>query len=653
VKNIEQIKGYLAEYIARSKGENQTKYENKKNYKNIIHASATPGWSDDSHLPALETIRRIFGLSEFERTVLILCIGVELDTQVAWLCAKAQGDASNAYPTFGLALAALPEAHWSALTPASPLRRFQLIDLHGLPSTSLTSSPLKVEERVLHYLTGISYLEKQLQGLLRPVHTKTLLAESHTQLIRKLLLVWNRYKNDRHSAAAILWGAADKESKLEVARSVCADLGLGLWQTHADLLPSKSEELESFIRLWTRESALFGAGLYIDAEGAEPATLRIVKRLADDLPGALFVGTRERFLLEKSGSSRGSYSLEVRKPEKGEQHWMWKLCLGKYADGLEGELGRLVGQFDLNSSSIQLAAEEALLSVNNGKQSLFLALWESSQTASRPRMSDLATHIVPKSRIDDLVLPENEKELLREIAFHVRQRDKVYRDWGWNTKSARGLGIAVLFAGESGTGKTMAAEVLANELNLDLFRIDLSSVVSKYIGETEKNLRRVFDAAEDGGAILFFDEAEALFGKRSEVHDSHDRYANIEVGYLLQRMETYRGLAILATNMKNAIDTSFLRRLRFVVNFPFPDEKSRVEIWSKAFPESTPVGNLNYDQLAKLNITGGSIRNIALNACFLAAEQGTRVKMDHIKQAAKIEYDKMERPLTKVETGEW
>lgn len=268
-------------------------------------------------------------------------------------------------------------------------------------------------------------------------------------------------------------------------------------------------------------------------------------------------------------------------------------------------------------------------------------------------MSDLAQHIEPKAKMEDLVLPEREKQLIKEIAIQVRQRDRVYREWGWGANSgSRGLGIAALFAGESGTGKTMAAEVLANELDLDLFRIDLSMVVSKYIGETEKNLRQVFDAAEDGGAILFFDEADALFGKRSEVRDSHDRYANIEVGYLLQRMESYRGLAILTTNLKNAIDTAFVRRIRFIVNFPFPDEKSRADIWRRVFPKSTPTANLDYGRLARMNITGGSIRNIALNACFLAAEQDVHVGMDHIKQAAKSEYDKMERPLTRLEMGD-
>jgi SpoVK/Ycf46/Vps4 family AAA+-type ATPase len=235
----------------------------------------------------------------------------------------------------------------------------------------------------------------------------------------------------------------------------------------------------------------------------------------------------------------------------------------------------------------------------------------------------------------------------------VRQRQRVYEAWGFAAKSARGLGISALFSGPSGTGKTMAAEVLAQELDLDLYRIDLSSVVSKYIGETEKNLRRVFDAAEMGGAILLFDEADALFGKRSEVKDSHDRYANIEVSYLLQRMEAYRGLAILTTNLKNALDPAFLRRIRFVLQFPFPDAEQRGQIWKRIFPADTPTLALDMTKLAHLNVAGGNIRNIALNAAFLAADAGEPVQMQHLLHAARSEYAKLEKSLTEGEIKGW
>jgi SpoVK/Ycf46/Vps4 family AAA+-type ATPase len=265
----------------------------------------------------------------------------------------------------------------------------------------------------------------------------------------------------------------------------------------------------------------------------------------------------------------------------------------------------------------------------------------------------LAQRLEPVATWDDLVLPELQRQILRDIAAHVKQRAKVYETWGFAQKSSRGLGISALFAGASGTGKTMAAEVLASELRLDLYRIDLSQVVSKYIGETEKNLRRVFDTAEEGGAVLLFDEADALFGKRSEVKDSHDRYANIEISYLLQRMEAYRGLAILTTNMKNALDPAFMRRIRFIVQFPFPDAAQRAEIWRRIFPSNTPIVGLDYEKLSRLNVTGGNIRNIALNAAFLAADADETVSMKHLLHAARSEYMKIEKSLTDAEVRGW
>jgi SpoVK/Ycf46/Vps4 family AAA+-type ATPase len=224
----------------------------------------------------------------------------------------------------------------------------------------------------------------------------------------------------------------------------------------------------------------------------------------------------------------------------------------------------------------------------------------------------LAQRIEAIADWNDLVLPEAQLSVLREVATHVRQRERVYDDWGFAAKSARGLGISALFAGPPGTGKTTAAEVLARELKVDLYRVDLSGIVSKYIGETEKNLNRLFSAAEGTNVVLLFDEADALFGKRSEVKDSHDRYANIEISYLLQRMESYTGLAILTSNMKQAIDPSFLRRIRFVAHFPFPGTDAREAIWRGVFPARTPTADLDFARLAQLNVSGGNIRNIAL-----------------------------------------
>ena len=403
------------------------------------------------------------------------------------------------------------------------------------------------------------------------IHSPLIVA-SHKLLVERVLLVWSsnnnknmknrkNKKNKEKFPCIKLWGT-DKTSKLNIAKWACNEIGLDLWHFPGELVPTRPEEIASFIQLWTRESSLLGFGLYISAEDVvEPAVQKSIRQLIEKEQQVrpLFLGTDEPWSI----SQDSTITLEVKKPLKEEQCQIWKSCLceGGYSfssnNGFASEISKLVSQFDLNASAIQAAAMEALLSMKYEGASLPTAMWNSSRAAVRPRMAELAQQIIPKAKIDDLVLPIREKNLLHDIAVQVKQRDKVYEEWGFKKISGRGLAITTLFVGESGTGKTLAAEVLATELNLDLFHIDLSMVVSKYIGETEKNLRQVFDAAEDSGSILFFDEADALFGKRSEVRDSHDRYANIEVGYLLQRMESYRGLAILATNMKNALDRAF------------------------------------------------------------------------------------------------
>jgi SpoVK/Ycf46/Vps4 family AAA+-type ATPase len=308
----------------------------------------------------------------------------------------------------------------------------------------------------------------------------------------------------------------------------------------------------------------------------------------------------------------------------------------------------LAGQFNLNLGEIRRVASLAS-KMSAEKGSTAEHLWSICRDLTRPRLNALAEHLDVKATWKDLVLPDEQMALMRQIAGQVRERRRVYDLWGFARTMNRGFGISALFAGESGTGKTMAAEVLANHLKLNLYRIDLSAVVSKYIGETEKNLRRLFDAAECGGAILFFDEADALFGKRSEVKDSHDRYANIEINYLLQRMEAFSGLAILATNMKSALDPAFMRRLRFLVKMPFPGLKERRLIWEKALPEETPKKELDYDRLARLNISGGNIHSIALNAAFMAAQDGEAVTMQILFDAARAEMRKLEKPFNEAE----
>ena len=592
--------------------------------------------------PALETLCGAFGLSAFERDVLLACAGVELDSAFAACCAAAQGDERRAYPTFGLALAALEEAHWSALSPAAPLRRWRLIEVGA--GETLTTSPLRVSERVLHYLAGVQHLDESLEGFLVPVHPPDDLPASQRALIERVLNLWS----DDPAPPVVQLCGDEGSGKESVAAAACVALDFGLYAMRAEDIPTAPAERDALVRLWEREAVLGRCALLVDCEGAEAK--KVVLPFVESAHGMIFVSARDPMRLPR----RRSIRLDVRGPSSAEQRSLWRGVLGPSAAELNGKLGEITSQFSLGPQGIRAAGTEALDAISRRPdQELGSVLWEACRSQARARLDDLAQRIEPAAAWEDLILPPHQKNVLREVLANVRWRARVYDEWGFATKGSRGLGISALFAGASGTGKTMAAEVLAGELKLDLYRIDLSQVVSKYIGETEKNLRRVFDAAEEGGTVLLFDEADALFGKRSEVKDSHDRYANIEVSYLLQRMESYRGLAILTTNMKSEMDPAFLRRLRFVVRFPFPDAAGRAGIWERIFPPGTPTEGLDFHKLARLNVAGGNIRNIALQAAFLAANRGEPVRMAHLLRAAYTECAKLEKPLTEAEIGGW
>lgn len=618
---------------------------------------------------ALESLCEKFALSLFEKNLLLLCAGVELDSDFARLCAEAQAEPQRPFATFSLALAALPEAHWSAITPAGALRRWRMIELAA--GNALSTSALRIDERVLHYLAGVSHMDERLKGLIETVSASAALSPSHKRLLETPAATWSNATPLSPSPIVQMCGE-EANGKRNLATAICEKLGMRLHLMSAHLLPVNAGELEALMRLWEREAVLENAALLLDAdeiEAGDAARKNALQRFLEYTLAPLFLISRER----RGGLQRQVLSMELSRPTSREQRTLWQSAFNQLAPELaqKSELSKpleaLIAQFSLGPNAIQNAFAQALAKIDEGKprsarREAHVAaldpnfpklLWEACRAQARPRLEALAQRITPVAKRDELILPEQQLQILRDITAHVRQRAKVYESWNFLSKGNRGLGISALFAGVSGTGKTMAAEVLAGELQLDLYRIDLSQVVNKYIGETEKNLRRVFDAAEESGAILLFDEADALFGKRSEVKDSHDRYANIEISYLLQRMEEYRGLAILTTNMKNALDTAFMRRIRFTVHFPFPEAAQRAEIWRRIFPSNTPVFGLDFDKLGRLNVTGGNIRNIALNAAFLAADTGEAVGMKHLLRAARSEYVKMEKTLTETEIKDW
>lgn len=605
----------------------------------------------------VDSIARMFDLSSFERDILLLCAGIELDARFASLCAMAQNDARRPYPTFGLALTVFEGAHWSALSSSSPLRHWKLIELES--GDPLTTGALRIDERVLHFLAGIAAADERLRGLLVPVSRPPQISPSHCALAERLVRIWKIARETNEPLVVELAGK-DRIALRAIASTACAEVGLRLHRLAAEDLPASPVELEGLSRLCNRENALASSALLFEVGGWDAAEAHGSRSRA----WCEFLQSHQGLtMVASSGGSRDASNsrvmMEVPELTKAEQRDVWIEALNGQATSLNGDLERLTSHFRLSPAAIRrivVGATSTLHPSNTPRQrtnELRDALWRTCRAEGSQQLEELAERIEPSASWEDLVLPEAQISVLQQIAIHARQRTRVHENWGFGSRNPRGLGITALFCGESGTGKTLAGEILAAEMNLDLYRIDLSQVVSKYIGETEKNLRRVFDAAEQSGAVLLFDEADALFGKRSDVKDSHDRYANIEVSYLLQRMEAYRGLAILTTNLKDALDPAFMRRIRFVVRFPFPDAQHRAEIWRRSFPAQTPTENLQFDLLARLTVAGGSIRNISINAAFLAVASEEPVRMDHILAAARSECEKLDRPFTRAEVGAW
>ncbi len=622
--------------------------------------------------PALELLARRFGLSDFERSVLLLCAAMELDTRTAALCARAQDDPSRPYPTFALAFCLFDDPAWEALSPARPLLHWRLVEVRRA-AAPLIASPLAADDQVVNHLKGLVHLDERLAPLLLPLAAGGIeeggdahgdgredgggagaaLSPSQQEVVDAILGRLQRAERGRRLPVIVLAGR-DSASKQAVAARAAAALEARLYRLPAALLPAQAGELDVLARLLDREAVLSPLAVYLDARELErPAAVEgppaVLGRFLDRCRGLCFLDVRD-VVPDLCAGAACTFAFDVGKPSPAEQQAAWEAALGGAAPGSPP---RLAGQFSLGLPAIRRIAREAREALDGGaagsaaagEQELHRRLWGASLAACRPRLDALAQRLELKATWDDIVLPPAQTALLRQIATQVEQRARVHTAWGFAARRSRGLGIAALFTGESGTGKTMAAEVIANALRLDLYRIDLSAVMSKYIGETEKNLCRLFDAAEDGGAVLFFDEADALFGKRSEVKDSHDRYANVEIDYLLQRMEAYHGLAILATNLRHALDPAFVRRLRFIIELHPQTEAERREIWRRIFPPATPTRGLDGGRLARLNFKGGDIANVAIHAAFLAAAAGSPVTMELVLAAARTEAEKLKLPV--------
>jgi hypothetical protein len=597
-----------------------------------------PADREDGFKPAVLGLAETFGLSAFETELLVLAAGVEIDSALCEAVARAQG-APGSRPvrvSFALALKLLPQAHWDALSPLAPLRAWSLTDFDV--SAGFTQATLRIDERILHAITGVAAFDERLAGIARATaiapedggpDTAATIARALAGQPGALVVLADARLDAEHMRGA-RW----------LARCALSHAGLHALWVDAAALVGDGRELAEIARRLDREALLSQSGVVVSPGGEEPVSGAAAMRLASLLVSpTILLGAPDRLLLADSQRPVLRFSMPriraILRPDLPPQ--------------LHAAARRALQQFLVDP----LLLEQALQSVAgfDDEAATEHALWQALREAARGGLDALAQRIDSSTSFDDLVVPPFVAMQLREIATQLKHRQQVYDEWGFGHGQSRGLGIAALFAGESGTGKTMAAEAIATAARLDLYRIDLSSVVSKYIGETEKNLARLFDAAEASGAILLFDEADALFGKRSDVKDSHDRYANIEVAYLLQRIESYRGLAILTTNMRSALDRSFVRRLRFIVQFPFPDAGAREQIWQRQFPDRAPLGGIDFGALARLQLTGGSIRSIALHAAFRAADAGRPIDHELLVEAAHVEHAKLERSMSAAPYG--
>ncbi len=635
----------------------------------------------------LHILSELFGLDTFEIDVLLIGLAPELDLKYEKIYSYLQNDITRKRPAVDLALNLLCTTIEAKLksrayfSPEAPLLKNHLIYINDSKANeyperqkSLISSSIKVDERIINFLLGFdeldlrirnfSYLmeaKKSFEALILPEDLKSRLKDSVNWHIRNKIPLKFLFKGS--------YGSGRKTA----AEAACREMGTDLLIVDSKvLLENNSPEFASLV---LREALLQGSALYFEnfsvlltENEAKPSLKNLVYNLKIH-PNCVFLagndfseqneGLKENLMdgLIDNGFLLFSFS----NPPYPLRRKLWEICLEgncslEEENDFNNELNGLASKFRFTGGQIKDAVCIAgeIAKAKNPEFPILSTeiLYEGCKARSNQRLSALALKINSHYHWEDIVLPKATVEQLKEICNFIKHRETVYSDWGFEKKLSYGKGLNVLFSGPSGTGKTMAAEILANEVKLDLYKIDLSSVVSKYIGETEKNLKKIFEEAETSNSILFFDEADAIFGKRSEVKDAHDRYANIETAYLLQKMEEHEGTVILASNFRKNMDDAFLRRLHFIVEFPLPDEKSREDILRRTFPEETPIANdVDFIFLSKFKLTGGNIKNIVLAASFLAVEDSGIIGMEHIVKATKREFQKIGKLFTETDFG--
>ncbi len=607
----------------------------------------------------LDHIRQVFSLDQLDLDILLICLAPALDLRFERLYAYLQDDVTHKRPGVNLILNLLSEQGIRReqlllrFTPAGPLFSSHLLDFvtePGVYARNLLARDLQIDPALVAYVLGRyepgpeleAHVSLQWPG--EEEGDQLLAASLENQLD---LAALSAYPSE--DAPILVFYGQDQAGHEAAARLCAARLGRQLLRVDLAGLVESGLPPQAAVQMVLRDARLVGAVPFLRGWDAclSVGEAHFPELLAElyAFPGVAIVAGKAAW--QAAGVERNTplFWLEFPVPAYQQRVDLWNHFLGEKA--MRGiDIPALAGQFNLTGGQIRDAIATARdHAAQRGGEADTADLLRAARAHSNPHLGALARKITPRYTWADIVLPADHLCQLKEIVATVRGRAKVLTDWGVGRKLVSSAGVPILFTGEPGTGKTMAAEVIAADLGLDLYKIDLSTVVSKYIGETEKNLEKIFSEAESSNAILFFDEADAIFGKRSEVKDAHDRYANIEISYLLQRMEAYDGVTILATNLRANLDVAFTRRLQFAVDFPFPDEPSRLRIWQTLFPPGVPrAGDLDFALLARrFKVTGGSIRNIIVSAAYLASSDGGSVSMAHLMHGVRRELQKMGR----------
>ena len=616
----------------------------------------------------LHRLQKLFDLDSFEVGTLLICLASELDMKCEKLCSYLQNDITKKRPTVNLVINILCpslEEKFKAreyFSQEAPLIRNFLINLRDDEPEGqipLLSRSIKIDERIINYLLGSDEIDQRIRTYSKMKNElrsfdDLIIPDSEKKAFVELL----KHHSNIGNPIFYFHGAYGTGKKL-TAGIISKELGMPLLVVDSNLF-MKKDPLDT-LRIIIREARLQNSLLYLEGFGVlleKEAKINVAGLFQelDIFPDWIFLAGELPYTPASVLKKHSFFSEAFPIPSFEFRKQLWEKLLKENVPDLD--IDALANKFNFSGGQIEDAISSArnLAMVKNPENPAISMddLYRGCKAQSNKSLSAFAKNIPPRYTWKDIVLPKDIEAQLREVSGYIKHKGKVYTDWGFDVKLSLGKGLNVLFSGSSGAGKTMAAEVIAKESGLDLYKIDLSSVVSKYIGETEKILKKIFLEAETSNAILFFDEADALFGKRSEVKDAHDRYANIETNYLLQKMEEHEGIVILASNFKANIDEAFLRRIHFAVEFTSPEEDLRERIWTHIFPDDTPVNDdVDYSFLSKFKITGGNIKNIALNAAFLAAGDSDDVKMEHIIRATKREFQKMGKLCTSADFGEY